>query len=364
VLVALIITVSISNIYANENTITVNTKDEYYQKVVAELKSGKKNIFFVYGENKQGDFLEEKGLVKGLAEFVRGNLETDNYVIYNIKMIKYKKHIKEKEGSIYELEFIPYTDENEEAQLQMLIERKINEFELESKTDYEKIKIVHDYILEEISYDETGSRFSAYEGLMSQKGVCSAYCLAFQKIMDMLEIPCCCIYYGNHEWNSVYLDGKWYNMDLTWNDAGIEKYNYIWFLQNDDYFKRYHSGYTFCTAESSYELKDFDYRYEIIPDSDTQYRLKVISKADGKVALEGVTTIQPINENDGITFFKEESQVVDISEDKTTKEPQKVSDDKESNEFGIFHTFIFFAIGMAIGGVILWGVLKKTEQQM
>ena len=52
VLVALIITVNISNIYANENTITVNTKDEYYQKVVAELKSGKKNIFFVLSLDK------------------------------------------------------------------------------------------------------------------------------------------------------------------------------------------------------------------------------------------------------------------------------------------------------------------------
>lgn len=363
-LVILMTTMNISNAYAKEDVFCVNTKDEYYQNIIKELKSGKKNILFAYGEQKQGDFLEEKGLHKGLAEYIRGNLETDNYVIYNIKTIRYKKHIKENGKYIYELEFISYTDDNQENQLQIIIDRKIKEFELESATDYEKIKTVHDYILEEISYDETGSKFSAYDGLMTQYGVCASYCLSFQKFMDTLGIPCCCVYYGNHEWNSVYLDGKWYNMDLTWDDAGIEKYKYIWFLQNDDYFKKYHRGYTFCTAESSYELKDFDYRYEINPVSDTEYQLKVISKADNIVALEGVTTIRPIDESDGIVFFQEESQVIDVVETKPSKVPVNETATEEENEFGIFETLIFFIIGMGIGGIILLVVLKKTEQQM
>ena len=187
-LAVLMIALSMENVYAEDEMITVSTKDEYYQNLVSGLKSGKNKMFFVYGQESQGEFLGEKGLVKGLAQYVQGNIEKDNYVIFNIKTIRYKKHIKENGESYFEVEIVSYTDENQEKQLQMLIDRKIKELELESATDYEKIKIVHDYILKEITYDDTQSKFSAYDGLMNQSGVCSSYCLAFQKFMDTLGI--------------------------------------------------------------------------------------------------------------------------------------------------------------------------------
>ena len=352
-LAVLMIAFSMENVYAEDEMITVSTKDEYYQNLVSGLKSGKNKMFFVYGKESQGEFLGEKGLVKGLAQYVQGNIEKDNYVIFNIKTIKYKKHIKENGESYFEVEFVSYTDENQEKQLQMLIDRKIKELELESATDYEKIKIVHDYILKEITYDDTQSKFSAYDGLMNQSGVCSSYCLAFQKFMDTLGIPCCCVYYGNHGWNSVYLEGKWYNMDLTWDDTGIDKYEYVWFLQNDDYFKRYHGDYSFCTATQSYEMKDFEYRYEISPVSNTEYQIKVLSKLDDSVVLEGTSAVDAIDVTGGVIVVEEDTQVIDVEEVQ-----------EETTEFGIFDTLIFFSIGMGIGGLILWGVLKKTEQQI
>lgn len=94
---------------------------------------------------------------------------------------------------------------------------------------YDKIKAVHDYICNTVSYSfETRDNYvgydyrSAYDALVSQQGVCTSYALLFQKFMDQMGIPCY-IAHGTlngvgHAWNIVQLDGQWYHMDCTNSD--------------------------------------------------------------------------------------------------------------------------------------------------
>ena len=55
------------------------------------------------------------------------------------------------------------------------------------------------------------------------KSVCAGYARAFQLIMQKLKIP---TYYvlgfakEDHAWNIVKLNGRYYNVDLTWDDTG------------------------------------------------------------------------------------------------------------------------------------------------
>lgn len=115
--------------------------------------------------------------------------------------------------------------------------------------DYEKVKLVHDYLilLNEYSYSESG----AYNGFYTKVTACNGYSYCFYDVMTELGIPVTCEFGGNHEWNRVMLDGKWYNIDLTWDDAGGNSVRYDYFLKCDaDWKDHVHGG---ATATESIE---------------------------------------------------------------------------------------------------------------
>lgn len=97
-------------------------------------------------------------------------------------------------------------------------------------SNLEKIKIVHDYLVDNLDYDSSFSNkniYNVYGGLVNNITVCEGYAKSFKTIMDDLDIPCvvvCGIAQNskgdveNHAWNYVELNGKWYAIDVTWDD--------------------------------------------------------------------------------------------------------------------------------------------------
>ena len=99
------------------------------------------------------------------------------------------------------------------------------------ETDYEKEILVHDALISYCSYDlNADMNQSAYSSLVLGKTVCAGYAKGFQYLMQQLGIPVyyCTGYAGeNHAWNIIYLDGEYYNVDLTWDDTDPSTYNYF-----------------------------------------------------------------------------------------------------------------------------------------
>ena len=99
------------------------------------------------------------------------------------------------------------------------------------KTVYEKEKFVHDKIISMTSYNKKEIlNQSAYSVFINGQSVCAGYAKAFQYIMNKLGIR---TYYvtgiskENHAWNIVNINGKCYNVDLTWDDKNGISYNYF-----------------------------------------------------------------------------------------------------------------------------------------
>lgn len=110
-------------------------------------------------------------------------------------------------------------------------------------TDLKKEKYVHDTLVNLLHYElNSFLNQSAYSAIVNHSSVCAGYSKAFQYILMQLNIPC---YYvtgyssGNHAWNIVYLDGKYYNVDLTWDNTGYNSYAY--FNKSDSEFSTTHS---------------------------------------------------------------------------------------------------------------------------
>ena len=120
-------------------------------------------------------------------------------------------------------------------------------------SELEKVVAVHDYIIRHYDYElqTEGSPFTVYTFLHEKKGVCMAYALLFEKMMEELDIPCFYVVGKadgesdlGHAWNMVQLDGDWYHIDATWNDLGTKsahhEIRYRYFLRSDEFMKRDH----------------------------------------------------------------------------------------------------------------------------
>ena len=104
---------------------------------------------------------------------------------------------------------------------------------VQGKSDYEKIKIIHDYLIDTIEYENDLTQNNVYDiygALVSKKCVCEGYAKAFQYLMNEVGIENTIVIgtgnnsknqTENHAWNYVKLNGQWYAVDVTWDDPII-----------------------------------------------------------------------------------------------------------------------------------------------
>lgn len=104
----------------------------------------------------------------------------------------------------------------------------------------EKIRVIHDYIIDHTEYDklkyenkndDTYKSNTAYGVLIEGYGTCNGYADAMEIFLDKMNVINYKISNEEHIWNLVYLDGKWYHLDLTWDDP-ISDIN----INRDTYF--------------------------------------------------------------------------------------------------------------------------------
>lgn len=96
-----------------------------------------------------------------------------------------------------------------------------------SWSDLEKIVFVHDYLCQNFEYDNDFNNYDAYSFFSTGKGVCQAYTSVFSGIMKELNIDVSTATSDsmNHIWNVVKLNGKWYHIDVTWDDPTYDKFS-------------------------------------------------------------------------------------------------------------------------------------------
>ncbi|MDR0975173.1 MAG: hypothetical protein LBL80_05725 [Ruminococcus sp.] len=93
--------------------------------------------------------------------------------------------------------------------------------------NYGKIKYIHDYIIKNCNFTESGKNTnSAYGALIDGKAQCEGYAFAFGLMAKKLGFECITVTGtsekgDSHAWNKIFSDGNWYNVDCTWDDPVI-----------------------------------------------------------------------------------------------------------------------------------------------
>ena len=124
---------------------------------------------------------------------------------------------------------------------------------------YEDIKMVHDYLVDNIEYDTSLSKdniYDVYGALINRVAVCEGYARSFKYILDEMGVPCVLVIgtgtnsrgeTERHAWNYVEIDGNWYAVDCTWDDPVVvgggnlpQSSKYKYFLKGANEFNQDH----------------------------------------------------------------------------------------------------------------------------
>lgn len=109
-----------------------------------------------------------------------------------------------------------------DAEINNILSKKITE----DMDDRKKIKVLHDYIINNTKYDKVREETndSKYDSsrmtglLFEHYSVCSGYTDVMAVMLEKLGINNFRIASQNHIWNAVYIDDAWKHLDLTWDD--------------------------------------------------------------------------------------------------------------------------------------------------
>ena len=157
------------------------------------------------------------------------------------------------------------------------------------KTDYEKLRYINNYIVDHCEYvsaavknpDNYPLAFTSYGCLVEGNAVCEGYANSVQLICELLDIPCIKVtgtaYNGNHIWNAVYLDDKWWMLDVTFNDPVGRQDNedrWSYFLLNMNEFQQ--------KGTHSYNKSDYETSKEI-------YTGRTVGQKDVTVPFAGLS---------------------------------------------------------------------------
>ncbi len=158
-----------------------------------------------------------------------------------------------------------YLGEQEREKRQLEIDQAADEFLSSIPADadsWDKVRLLHDKLITEITYEENENGGTVYGALVSKRCVCMGYCMAFEYLLNKLDISCDTIIgyttpgakefnssslfgsMNSHAWNQVTIveDGqeKTFYVDVTWDNTdtldaqGNEYVRHKWFGVSDE----------------------------------------------------------------------------------------------------------------------------------
>lgn len=130
-------------------------------------------------------------------------------------------------------------------------------------SEYDMALWLHDWALDQLEYDHSLNWCSAESALTRHQGTCESYQRIYSKLLDAAGIANGRITGNGHTWNAVKIDGKWCQMDLTWDDTSDNWYGdldqrHLYFGLTDELMAIAHSDHTANYQKDGYAYRSTD----------------------------------------------------------------------------------------------------------
>lgn len=262
-----------------------------YNKIIENedtLFSGKDTI--VIGTMFSKDMETDEGADQ-IIECVKEAIKAVNYDrqnLFYLEVSKMEVYIVQKRKGIsvtnqLELRLSPneisyfadgFTSKEQVKQAQTQFENKVDQIirPIKNQTTYEKVKYVHDWLVDNVEYDSSGiNSHNAYGAIIEGRAVCDGYARALRYMLGKLDVTIM-FAAGNatnstgqteaHAWNYVKMDdGQWYAIDITWDDPIIKgggtvskDFKYDYFLKGIKFKENHYDSEFFMTGDKKMDL--------------------------------------------------------------------------------------------------------------
>lgn len=244
----------------------INSNDELVQEVYKNLLA-KRKIFSV---SYNGDWNDcYKNDLDGLFQQVYAIDDKDTSDDYDYMKMNVKKYslVLSSNGVKAVFKFtVSYRETaSQTKKVNARVTKALKSLKLSNASNYTKVKKIHDYIVNKLSYDTSYSNYTAYEALTKKKAVCQGYALLFYKMATEAGVPCRIVASETHAWNIVKIGKKWYHVDATWDDPVSSKpiLRYDYFLKGTDSMEPIHkllSEYTTKAFKKNFPISSSNYK--------------------------------------------------------------------------------------------------------
>ncbi|WP_310830274.1 transglutaminase domain-containing protein [Paenibacillus pedocola] len=229
--------------YAAAASSSLQSVSEMAQKLAGAMNNRRENITFTY----EGNISKPK--VQSAIDQAMGS---DPYLYYIIDSYAFSYRGSSRSANVTvqveyreTLQQTAYVNKQVKAILQKIITPGMD--------NHQKVKVIHDWVVLNLKYDNTYSKYTAYEGLQSGSAVCQGYSLLTYKLLLGAGIPNKIVegkarpeggVSQSHAWNLVQLDGRWYHLDTTWDDPSPstgDEVSTVYYMRTDAQMRRDHS---------------------------------------------------------------------------------------------------------------------------
>lgn len=257
-----------------------NQLEEYSKTIYRAFESNKENMktgtYKIEFGNSFSDLLDTANGQEELGSYYQAAIEAytyDNPEIFYLSPNKmylniettttrsgntYNVYINNGNQSNYLIDEFS-SDSQVDSAINAVEEVKNRIFSKRTGNTYADIKMVHDYLVDNLEYDTSISKdniYNVYGALVNHVAVCEGYARSFKYIMDEMQIPCVLVIgkgtnsqgqVENHAWNYIQLNGVWYAVDTTWDDPVVigggtasRESRYKYFLKGSNVFLEDH----------------------------------------------------------------------------------------------------------------------------
>ena len=172
-------------------------------------------------------------------------------------------YLMDKTAGVYYLRANVFASANDNAYqaVSTIVKSAVDKCNAETDgSDYARTLWLHDWTLDQLEYDHSLNWCSAESGLTRHQGTCESYQRIYAKLLDAAGIANGRIEGNGHTWNAVKIDGKWCQMDLTWDDTNDNWYGdldqrHLYFGLTDELMAIAHSDHT-----KNYQAEGYAYR--------------------------------------------------------------------------------------------------------
>lgn len=177
----------------------------------------------------------------------------------------FRFYLMDKASGVYYLRTNTYIQvaDNAYPSVTSIVNRAVSQAKQNTNgTEYEMALYLHDWLLDQLEYDNSLKWSSAESALTRGLGTCQAYESAYAKLLSAAGIENAETRdtYDGHTWNAVKLNDEWYQVDCTWDDTSDNFYGdldqrHLYFCLTDELMAIAHPGHKKLYSADDYATR-------------------------------------------------------------------------------------------------------------